>query len=111
MDGTELGSSDEELNTWLEIYDDIEKSMAYSYALAYQNVLDVMFNIPGKMGIIAKLWQLRPTMALYYGSFCNTFRYGRMNNVEATFCIYGIAIVIFVIILIMSYKKSQVESR
>lgn len=251
-DGMEIGSSDEELNTWLEIYDAIPKPMDYSYALAYLNILDVLFiigwalilnlsialagvfadektyrtdamilssrngrmpvcaakltasitvavmqsfvllglcmgvmfffygttgwnamiqnvipsspwnitigtmiliyiafavlvsilfamtnillshltqssvatmavhaaiifaglfNIPGKMGIIAKLWQLRPTMALYYGSFCNTFRYGKMNNVEATFFIYGIVIVIFAITLIMSYRKSQVESR
>lgn len=44
-DGTGLGSSAEELNTWLEIYYDIEKPMAYSYALAYQNILDVLFII------------------------------------------------------------------
>ena len=251
-DGTELGSSAEELNTWLEIYDGIEKPMAYSYALAYLNILDVLFiigwvlilnisialagifadektyrtdamilsskngrkpvclakiaagstvavaealillglclgtmfffygatgwnamiqnvipsspwnitigtmmliyialavllsiffamtntlislltkssvatmaihaavifaglfNIPGKMGIIAKLWQLKPTMALYYGSFCNTFRYGQLNNVEASVLIYGICIIIFVSILLMKYKTEQVESR
>ena len=251
-DGSEMGASEEEVNTWLEVYDAIEKPMEYSYALAYQNILDVLFiigwalilnisialagvfadektyrtdamvlsskngrlpiclakiaasstvailealvllglcmgvmfffygatgwnaviqnvipsspwnitigtmmviyialaalvsilfamtnilishltkssvatmaihaaiifaglfNIPGKMGVIAKLWQLRPTMALYYGSFCNTFRYGRLNNVEATFIIYGICIVVFVTVLIMFYEKSQVESR
>ena len=251
-DGSELGASDEELNTWLEIYDGIEKPMVYSYALAYLNLIDVLFiigwalilnisialagifadektyrtdamilsskngrlpvcaakiaagstiavteaivllglcigvmfffygttgwnamiqnvipsspwnitigtmmllfitlavlasiffamtnillslltkssvatmaihaaiifiglfNIPGKMGIIAKLWQLRPTMLLYYGSFCNTFRYGRMNNVELSALIYGICIIIFASVLLISYKKTQVESR
>lgn len=251
-DGSELGASDEELNTWLEIYDGIEKPMVYSYALAYLNLIDVLFiigwalilnisialagifadektyrtdamilsskngrlpvcaakiaagstiavteaivllglcigvmfffygttgwnamiqnvipsspwnitigtmmllfitlavlasiffamtnillslltkssvatmaihaaiifiglfNIPGKMGIIAKLWQLRPTMLLYYGSFCNTFRYGRMNNVEISALIYGICIIIFASVLLISYKKTQVESR
>lgn len=251
-DGSELGASDEELNTWLEIYDGIEKPMVYSYALAYLNLIDVLFiigwalilnisialagifadektyrtdamilsskngrlpvcaakiaagstiavteaivllglcigvmfffygttgwnamiqnvipsspwnitigtmmllfitlavlasiffamtnillslltkssvatmaihaaiifiglfNNPGKMGIIAKLWQLRPTMLLYYGSFCNTFRYGRMNNVEISALIYGICIIIFASVLLISYKKTQVESR
>lgn len=70
-----------------------------------------LFNVPGKMGIISKLWQLRPTMALYYGTFCNTYRYGSMNNVQASVLSYGICMVIFVVILLISYKKSQVESR
>ncbi len=250
-DGAELGASEEELNVWLEIYDSIEKPIVYSYALAYLNILDVLFiigwalilnisialagifadektyrtdamilsskngrlpvcaakiaagstvavaqaflllgiclgtmflfygttgwnamiqnvipsspwnvtigamtlicialavltsvffamtnallslltkssvstmaihaavifaglfNIPGKLGIIAKLWQLRPTMILYYGSFCNTFRYGRMNNVEASALIYGTCIIVFAVMLVMIYDKEQVES-
>ena len=251
-DGSELGSSSEELKAWLEIYDGIEKPMTYSYALAYDNILDVLFiigwalildisiaiagifadektyrtdamilsckngrlpvclakiaagssvavmeaflllgvclgtmfaiygttgwnamiqnvipsspwnitigtmiliyialavlvsiffamtntlislltkssvatmaihaaiifaglfNIPGKAGVIAKLWQLRPTMTLYYGSFCNTFRYGQMNNVEVSALIYSICIILFIVMLLMSYKRAQVESR
>lgn len=70
-----------------------------------------LFNVPGKMGIIAKLWQLRPTMALYYGTFCNTYRYGSMNNVQASILSYGICMAIFAVILFLSYQKAQVESR
>lgn len=70
-----------------------------------------LFNVPSKLGILAKLWQLRPTMALHYGTFCNTYRYGKMNNVEAALLIYGVCIAISVAILILSYRKSQIESR
>ncbi len=67
-----------------------------------------LFNVPSKMGIIAKLWQLRATMALYYGTFCNTFRYGSMNNVKASVLCYCICIVGFAAVILLSYKKSQV---
>ena len=70
-----------------------------------------LFNIPPSLGIISKLWQLRPTMALYYGTFCNTYRYGSMNNVRASVLVYSLCMAIFVVILFVSYKKSQVESR
>ena len=251
-DGIQLGSSDEELNTWLKIYDEIEKPIVYSYALAYLNILNVLyivgwtlilnislalagtfadeksyrtdamilstknghlpvcvakiaasitiaiiqsiiliglcliemfifygttgwngviqnvipsspwsitigtmiliyimlalvvsilfsitnmlislltksdvatmaihaafifiglFNMPGKPGFIYKLWQLRPTMLLYSATFCNTFRYGSMNNVEASILIYSICIIIFITILLNTYKRSQVDSR
>lgn len=70
-----------------------------------------LFNIPGKLGLISKLWQLKPTMALYYGTFCNTFKYLGLNNVEISFAIYIIFIIILTICLIYSYKKSQIESR
>lgn len=70
-----------------------------------------LFNLPGKMGIITKLWQLKPTMALYYGTFCNTYRYGFMNNVQASVLCYCICIVVFAAVILLSYKKSQVDSR
>lgn len=70
-----------------------------------------LFNVPAKLGTIAKLWQLRPSMPLYYGTFCNTFRYGKMNNVEASLVIYISCIVAFAIVLIALYRKCQVESR
>lgn len=70
-----------------------------------------LFNVPGKMGIIAKLWQLRPTMALYYGTFCNTYRYGAMNNVQASVLLYLICMGVFAAVLLISYKNAQVESR
>ena len=70
-----------------------------------------LFNVPGKLGIVAKLWQLRPTMALYYGTFCNTYRYGSMNNVQASVLIYSICVAIFAVMLLVSYNRSQVESR
>lgn len=70
-----------------------------------------LFNVPPKMGIIAKLWQLRPTMALYYGTFCNLYRYGRYNNIEISLMIYiGLSIVMMVIVL-LTYRKTQIESR
>lgn len=70
-----------------------------------------LFSVPGKMGVIAKLWQLRPTMALYYGTFCNTYGYGSMNNVQASVIVYGACKVVFAVILLVTYKNSQVESR
>ena len=54
---------------------------------------------------------VRATMALYSGTFCNTFRYGGMNNVEASVLICCICIAIFAAALLMSYRKTQVESR
>lgn len=70
-----------------------------------------LFNVPAKLGIISKLWQLRPSMPLYYGTFCNTFMYGKMNNVEASMVIYISCIIIMMVALIVHYRKSQVESR
>lgn len=70
-----------------------------------------LFNIPNGLGIISKLWQLRPTMALYYGSFCNTFRYGCLNNVQITLIIYAVTSVVLMGLLIVSYRRSQVEAK
>lgn len=70
-----------------------------------------LFNIPSGLGIISKLWQLRPTMALYYGSFCNTFRYGCFNNVQITLIIYSMVAIVFMGLLLISYRRSQVEAR
>lgn len=70
-----------------------------------------LFNIPAKLGFIAKMWQLRPSMPLYYGTFCNTFRYWNMNNVEASFIIYIGCIVVMMVALLAIYRKCQVESR
>lgn len=70
-----------------------------------------LFTIPSKTGIIAKLWQLRPTMALYYGTFCNIYRYASMNNVQASVLIYCICTALFAVALFLSYKNSQVKSR
>ena len=55
-----------------------------------------LFNIPASasMTLISKLWQLKPTMALYYGTFCNYFRYGSLNNVEVSLILYVGAIVV-----------------
>lgn len=89
----------------------LTKSSVATMAIHAAIIFAGLFNIPGRMGIIAKLWQLRPTMALYYGSFCNTFRYGTMNNVEASALIYGICIIVFVAMLLISYRNTQVESR
>lgn len=69
-----------------------------------------LFNIPNGLGIISKLWQLRPTMALYYGSFCNTFRYGCFNNLQITSIIYSVISVVLILILMISYRKSQVKA-
>lgn len=41
----------------------------------------------------------------------NTFRYGRLDNVETSLIIYGLFIVLLATALIISYKKSRVESR
>ena len=50
-------------------------------------------------------------MALYSGTFCNTFRYGSMNNVEASVLIYCICIAVIAAVLPALYGKTQVESR
>lgn len=89
----------------------LTKSSVATLAIHAALIFAGLFNIPGKTGILAKIWQLRPTMAMYYGSFCNTFRYGTMNNVEASALIYGICIIVFAAALLLSYKNTQVESR
>ena len=70
-----------------------------------------LFNVPGKLGLISKLWQIRPTMALYYGTFCNTFKYANLNNIELTVIAYLVLSIVLALILVLSYKKSQVQSR
>ena len=89
----------------------LTKSAVVTMAIHAAVIFAGLFNIPGKAGIIKKFWQLRPTMVLYSGTFCNTFRYGNMNNVEASVLIYCICIAIFAAALLMSYRKTQVESR
>lgn len=89
----------------------LTKSAVVTMAIHAAAIFAGLFNIPGKAGIIKKYWQLRPTMVLYSGTFCNTFRYGNMNNVEASVLIYCICIAIFAAALLMSYRKTQVESR
>ncbi|MBQ3660744.1 MAG: ABC transporter permease subunit [Firmicutes bacterium] len=89
----------------------LTKSAVVTMAIHAAAIFAGLFNIPGKAGIIKKYWQLRPTMVLYSGTFCNTFRYGNMNNVETSILGYCICIAIFVAALLTSYRKTQVESR
>lgn len=67
-----------------------------------------LFNVPPKLGVISKIWQLRPTMPLYYGTFCNTFMYGRLNNVEASLLIYIASIALMILFLNLTYNRSQI---
>ena len=89
----------------------LTKSAVVTMAIHAAAIFAGRFNIPGKAGIIKKYWQLRPTMVLYSGTFCNTFRYGNLNNVETSILGYCICIAIFVAALLTSYRKTQVESR
>ena len=89
----------------------LTKSAVATMAIHAAVIFAGIFNIPGKAGVIKKLWQLRPTMALYSGTFCNTFRYGGMNNVEASVLIYCICIAVIAAVLPALYGKTQVESR
>lgn len=89
----------------------ITHSAVITMALHAAFIFIGLFNVPARLGTIAKLWQLRPSMPLYYGTFCNTFRYGVMNNVEASLVIYMSCIVVFAVALIALYRRSQVESR
>lgn len=89
----------------------LTKSSTATMAIQAAILFAGLFNIPAKVGWIAKIWQLRPTMALYYGTFCNMFLYGNLNNVEMSLIIYLTASFILTLYLIISYKKSQVKSR
>lgn len=89
----------------------VTHSSVATMAIQVAILLAGLFNLPKSLGIITKLWQLRPTMAVYYGTFCNMFRYGKLDNITASFLIYGICIVLLATALIISYKKSRVESR
>lgn len=89
----------------------LTKSAVATMAIHAAIIFVGLFNIPGKLGLIAKLWQLRPTMALYYGTFCNTYMYGVLNNVQISVVLYMGLTILFALILVLSYKKSQVESR
>lgn len=70
-----------------------------------------LFNVPKSMGWLAKLWQLRPTMALYYGSFCNTYRYAGLDGVTLSLILYPALALLLARLLGISYRRSQVESR
>ncbi len=82
-------------------------TMAIEAALLFAG----LFNVPSEMTFISKLWQLKPTMVLHYGTFTNLFMYGRLNNIEMTvlICVFLIAAVSAG--LIWAYKQSQLESR
>lgn len=89
----------------------LTKSAVVTMAIHAAVIFVGLFNIPGKLGIIAKLWQLRPTMALYYGTFCNTYMYGKLNNIQVTIIMYMSLTILFATMLVVFYKRSQVESR
>lgn len=89
----------------------LTKSAVATTAIHAAIVFAGLFNVPTKLGLVAKLWQLRPTMALYYGTFCNTYMYGRLNNVQMSVVIYAGLAIILTAVLALSYKKSQIESR
>lgn len=89
----------------------LTNSSVITMAIHASIVFAGLFNFPGKLGFISKLWLLRPTMALYYGTFCNTFMYGTFNNVQASLLVYASLSLLFIILLLTSYKKSQVASR
>ena len=38
-------------------------------------------------------------------------RYGPLDNVQMSLIVYGLTAIIFMAVLIVSYRKSQVESR
>ena len=89
----------------------VTHSAVVTMALHATFVFIGLFNVLARLGTIAKLWELRPSMPLYYGTFCNTFRYGKMNNVETFIVIYISCIVALAVALVALYRKSQVESR
>lgn len=89
----------------------LTKSAVATMAIHAAIIFVGLFNVPGKLGLIAKLWQLRPTIALHYGTFCNTYMYGVLNNVQISVVLYMGLTILFALILVLSYKKSQVESR
>lgn len=89
----------------------LTKSAVATTAIHAAIVFAGLFNVPTKLGLMAKLWELRPTMALYYGTFCNTYMYGQLNNVQMSVIIYLSLAIIFATILVISYRRSQIESR
>ena len=70
-----------------------------------------LFNIPSSIGIVKKLWELKHTTILYYGTFCNTFMYGSLNNIAVAFIACSALTVIAGGVIMLAYRKSQVESR
>lgn len=89
----------------------VTKSSTVTMATQSAILFAGLFNVPAGMGVIAKIWQLRPTMSLYEGTFCNMYRYGKLNNVEISLLLYAAISAILALYLILSYRKSQVESR
>lgn len=87
------------------------KSAVATMAIHAAIIFVGLFNMPGKFGFIAKIWQLRPTIVLYSKTFCNTYMYGGFNNVQITAILYMSLTILFAVILVLSYKKSQAESR
>ena len=75
-------------------------SSVATMAIHASSIFVGLFNIPRKLGEISKWWELRPTMSLYYGTFCNTHMYGKLNNIQASVLLYGVCIIAMVAILI-----------
>lgn len=89
----------------------VTKSSTATMAVQAAILFIGLFNVPVKMGWFAKIWQLRPTMSLYYGTFCNMFMYGKFNNVEISIIIYIVVSIMITFYLIISYKRTQIQSR
>ncbi len=70
------------------------------------------FRMPDWLGIIAKLWQLRPNVVLHLSALNGSILYGRKFNIyEMSTVVYLIAAIAFVTITGIIYKRSQVKSR
>lgn len=89
----------------------ITKSAVATMAAHAAIIFVGLFNVPTKLGLISKLWELRPSLSLYYGTFCNYYKYGVLNNVQITLILYfGISIALALLLLLI-YRKAKVESR
>ena len=78
-------------------------------------LLVCIFSIPEKLGLISKIWTLRPTYFLQADTF---FKYRlfnisniRLNCFEMAGIVYPVLGILFFILTMMLYKRSEVTSR
>jgi len=86
-------------------------TMAIHAAFLFSALLNIPSTGSGALHVISKYWEMRPTMVLYYGTFCNTYMYGSLNNVQVSLIVYSAVPLILCFAVLLLYKKSQVESR
>lgn len=69
------------------------------------------FNLPEKLGMVTKLWQLRPNVLLHPSIFRSDLLVGRFTAFTVAVVLYIVLAVVLSVVTASLYKKSQVRGR